>query len=143
MGEPASAPVQPPAPLDPPNWRPSRVSLEEGAERVRRCAMEVREELGDSGLHVPPERERDVRWAAWRVLEAGGDPRNYVAYVVGRLRESNRRFYWPQILGRKAVDAWLPEFTKRMRESRDSASYVASPERRADYAQRMGLDKLP
>lgn len=142
-GEPASAPIQPPAVMDPPDWRPSKVTLAEGAERVKQCAGEMRDEFWADGVAVPEERERELRWAAWRVLEAGGSPRNYVRYVLDKLRAGKRRVFWQHVLGRKAVDAWLPEFTKNMRESLDAASYVASPERRAEYAQRMGLDKLP
>lgn len=87
-----------------------------------------------------------MRWAAWRVLDAGGDPALFVSYVVRQTwARKRRRPFWSQVFGRKAVEAWLPEFLPRMREhaQAERVAYEASPERRAEYAERMRQDQFP
>lgn len=146
IGHPANGPVEPPQPLDPVAWSPGKRDNSAGeVERIAICASFMREQFRESaGRAIPPEREYNVRWAAWRVLEAGGDPVGYVRYVVEQHRaRRGRRPLWQQVFGQKAVDGWLPEYTRRQAEGSDRASYEAPPERRAEYAERMKQDLLP
>jgi len=146
MGTPASGPVIPPRPLDPVGFRPK--SLEEIGDdvgRIRRHAGAMLAQMEELRVNSPPpEADRNVRWAAWRILDAGGDPASYVRYVAERFKAKNkRRPMWQQVIGEKAVNGWLPEYTRGQRESAERATYEATPERRAEYAERMKQEWMP
>lgn len=146
VGAPASGPVEPPEVLDPVALRRSVAQVfADEAEKFRIGAAFLVDEMMAQGVRgFGAATAHQLRWAAWRIFEAGGDPSGYVRYVAEQSRKRHRRkLRWQQVIGAKAIDAWLPEYTRGQVQARDGATYEATPERREEYAERMRQDQLP
>lgn len=74
---------------------------------------------------------------AVRLIGSGSSLRGYVVFVWREhLRRRGTVPYPNELFGRRAVNAWLPQYLKRARQVLPATTYRPTPERRSAYQER-------